>query len=53
MKNDYSDRDPLTAKIIGVCYQIHNELGPGFIERIYLNAIKIALKRLDLNYVIV
>jgi GxxExxY protein len=49
MKNDNSDRDPLTAKIIGVCYQVYNELGPGFIERIYLNAIKIALKRLDLN----
>ena len=50
IKNDYSDRDPLTAKIISACYQVHRELGPGFIERIYLNAVKIALKKLGLNY---
>lgn len=47
---DYSDRDPLTAKIIAACYQVHNELGPGFVECIYLNALKFALKKLDLEY---
>ena len=47
---DYNDTDPLTAKIIKACYQVHNELGPGFIERIYLNALKIALDKLGLRY---
>ena len=47
---DYSDRDPLTAKIIAACYQVHNDLGPGFVERIYLNALKVALKKLGLEY---
>ena len=51
MKQDYSDkRDPLTAKIIACCYQVHRALGPGFIERIYLNALKIALKKMGLEY---
>ncbi len=49
---DYSDRDrdPLTGKIIAACYQVHNELGPGFVERIYLSALKVAMKKLELNY---
>ena len=45
-KIDYSnkdgERDPLTGKIIEACYRVHNELGPGFVERIYMNALKIA-----------
>jgi GxxExxY protein len=49
-KYDYTDRDPLTGKIIAACYQVHNELGPGFVERVYLTALKIALKKLELNY---
>ena len=47
---DCGDRDPLTAQIISACYQVHNTLGPGFVERIYLNALKIALDKLKLNY---
>lgn len=47
-KNDYGDsggeRDPLTGKIIEACYHVHNERGPGFVERIYMNALKIALE---------
>jgi len=49
-KYDYNDRDPLTGRIIAACYQVHNELGPGFVERIYLAALKAALKKLELNY---
>ena len=52
MGEDYDDksRDPLTEKIIAACYQVHNELGPGFVERIYLSALKVALKKFELNY---
>ena len=44
------DRDPLTEKIIAACYQVHNELGPGFVERIYLSGLKVALRKLELKY---
>lgn len=47
-KYDYNDRDPLTAKIIEACCR---ELGPGFSEHIYLNALKITLGKLGLCYV--
>ena len=52
MGEDYGDknRDPLTERIIAACYQVHNELGPGFVERIYLSALKAILKKLELNY---
>lgn len=43
-------RDPLTEKIIGCAYKVHSELGPGFSEKIYHNALKIALKEEGLRY---
>lgn len=43
------DRDPLTEKIIGYCFKVYNELGPGFPERIYHNALKIVLKEEELT----
>jgi GxxExxY protein len=45
-----NDRDPLTARIIKACYDVHNELGPGFVERIYVNALKIAFEKLGLLF---
>jgi GxxExxY protein len=51
MKYDESDRDPLTAKIIKACYQVHSQLGPGLAERIYVSALKIELTNLELQYV--
>jgi GxxExxY protein len=48
--DNYSDKDPLTGRIIAACYQVHNELGPGFVERIYLTALKVALRKLELGY---
>ncbi|GEM_PF-3471137 len=47
---DYSDRDPITNKIIGICFRIHNILGPGFVERIYLNALKVSFEKDDVKY---
>ena len=44
------DRDPLTEKIIACCFKVHSELGPGFNERIYHNALKLALEEADLKY---
>lgn len=32
-------RDPVTEKIIACCFEVHKELGPGFPERIYHNAL--------------
>ncbi|MFH1227712.1 MAG: GxxExxY protein [Planctomycetota bacterium] len=43
-------RDPLTAKIIEACYKAHNELGPGFMERIYANALKIVFDKIKTRY---
>ena len=40
----------LTRIIIGCCYEIHNQLGPGFLEKIYVNALKIKLRKAGLNF---
>lgn len=37
--------DNLTQKIIGCAYTVHNSLGPGFLERIYENALRIELEK--------
>jgi GxxExxY protein len=54
-EGDYSDRkdgwDTLTGKIIEACFYVHNKLGPVFIERIYTNALKIALQELKLQFI--
>lgn len=35
----------LTRKIIGIYYDVYNELGYGFLERVYQNAMLIELKK--------
>jgi len=44
------DKDPLTEKIIGCAYKVHSELGPGFNEGIYHNALKVAFDENELKY---
>ncbi|MCX2583289.1 MULTISPECIES: GxxExxY protein [unclassified Pedobacter] len=40
----------LTRIIIGCCYEVHTQLGPGFLERIYANALKIKLRQAGLSF---
>ena len=43
-------KDPLTEKIIACCFRVHNELGPGFAEKIYHKALMIAFEDAGLTY---
>jgi GxxExxY protein len=47
---EIKERDPLTERIIACAYKVHSELGPGFSENIYHNALKIALEQRGLRY---
>ena len=42
--------EELTDKIINACINVHKELGPGFLESIYHNALKVELERQKLGY---
>jgi GxxExxY protein len=44
------ERDPVTEKTIAACFQVHSALGPGFIEKIYSSALKIAFDKSDIGY---
>jgi GxxExxY protein len=44
------NNDLITEKIIGCCYNVHNELGPGLNERIYQNALKLEFDKLNIAY---
>lgn len=48
--SEIKSRDPLTERIIACAYKVHSELGPGFNEQLYHNALKLALKEEDLEY---
>ena len=41
--------DELTEKIIGCAYAVHNKLGPGFLEKVYENALRIELLKAGLT----
>jgi len=42
--------ESLSSKIIGAAIKVHKELGPGFIENIYEEALKIELSENDMNH---
>jgi len=43
-------KDEITEKIIACCFKVHNELGPGFNERIYHNALITEFEGRGLKY---
>jgi GxxExxY protein len=43
-------RNNLTQRIIGCCFKVHRELGPGFNERIYHNALTVLFDQEGLQY---
>lgn len=45
-----SKHNDLTRIIIGCCFEVHNTLGPGFLEKIYVNALKIKLQQRGLTF---
>src|SRR5689334_22117751 len=44
------DDDALTEKIIGCALQVHRELGPGFLESVYEEAMAIAMEAAGLRF---
>jgi GxxExxY protein len=41
--------DQITEKIIGCVHQVSNILGPGFLEKVYENALAVELRQLNLQ----
>ena len=41
--------DALTERIIGSAYKVHNTLGPGFLEKVYENALVHELSKVGLS----
>jgi GxxExxY protein len=45
------ERDALTEKIIGCCFEVHRLLGPGFNEKIYSKALQHQLQIENFSFV--
>lgn len=39
----------LTHKVIGCAYKVHNTLGPGFLEKVYENSLRLELQKLGVQ----
>ncbi|OGS45283.1 MAG: hypothetical protein A2539_08650 [Elusimicrobia bacterium RIFOXYD2_FULL_34_15] len=44
------NKDPLTERIISCCFKVHTELGAGFNENIYHNALKLMFTQEHIKY---
>jgi len=42
--------DELSRRVIGAAIEVHRELGPGFLENIYEEALKVELSEHKINY---
>ena len=49
MNTDLTNIENLTDKIIGVFYEVYNELGHGFLESVYQRSLALALESAGLN----
>ncbi len=43
-------KERLTERIIGCCFKVHRELGPGFDEKVYHNSLKLSFDEEGLGY---
>ena len=50
MRQDASKRDPLTYAIIGAAIEVHTQLGSGFLEAVYHEALAIEMSRRDIPF---
>ena len=50
IKNIIKKFDETSNQIIGAAIEVHKTLGPGFLESIYHNSIKMELEKRDLSY---
>ena len=48
--NTDDEINKLSEKIIGCVFAVHNELGSGFLEKVYENALAIELKNVGLKF---
>jgi len=49
LENEYKYKE-LSEKIIAAAFKVHNELGHGFLEKVYQNALAVELEENGINY---
>jgi GxxExxY protein len=42
--------EELTEQVIGCSFKVHKELGAGFLEKVYQNALAVELRELGINF---